>query len=170
MNYSTIKWVDVANGEGMRMSLFVSGCKHACPQCFNEEAWDFGYGSPYTNEIEEEILERLGHDYIRGLSLLGGEPLDPRNQSAILNLVERAKKRYPEKDIWCYTGYRFEELDSIGDLAMEILSYIDVLVDGKFVASLKNLSLAFRGSENQRIIDVAQSLEGGSVVLDLRYP
>lgn len=171
MNYSKIKWVDVANGTGMRMSVFVSGCTHACPQCFNEEAWDFDFGTPYTPEVQAEIIKRLGADYMRGLSLLGGEPLDPRNQAEVLSLVKQAKEHYPEKDIWCFTGYLFEELaqNKVGEHMAELLPFLDILVDGKFIASKKNLSLKFRGSENQRVIAVADSLQQNQTVIDHRF-
>lgn len=172
MNYATIKKVDVANGPGIRVSLFVSGCMHHCKGCFNPETWNYCYGSPFTKETEDEILEALKHDYIKGLSLLGGEPLDPANQLSVLSLVLRFKEMYPTKTLWCYTGYTFESDILTGklgnqDALMLLLQNIDVLVDGEFVIELKNPNLRFRGSSNQRLIDVKASLETGStVVLD----
>lgn len=228
MNYATIKKTDVANGPGIRVSLFVSGCTHYCKGCFNSEAWDFGFGQPYTKETEKEILEALAPDYIRGLSLLGGEPMEPQNRGTVLELLKQVRRLYPQKDIWCYTGYDYEK-DLLAWVAQEreasdgcresgrmvetfgmqenvvsakgeesggavcrreskeqrlesekgvedpfgengsgpvtqLLSLIDVLVDGEFVEEKKNLRLAFRGSENQRLIDVKKSLRQGRVV------
>lgn len=170
MNYAAIKKTDVANGPGVRVSLFVSGCTHGCKGCFNSEAWDFGYGNPYTVQTEAEILKALAPDYIRGLSLLGGEPLDPRNRKEVLSLVEKVRLSYPKKDIWCYTGYDYEKdllpLAQQGEKTVSSLfQLIDVLVDGEFVEELKNLKLPFRGSENQRLIDVQESLRQKKVVL-----
>ena len=170
MNYAAIKKHDVANGPGVRVSLFVSGCEHYCKDCFNSEAWDFSYGEHFTRKTEEEILFALKPAYIKGFSLLGGEPFHPANQDALLSLLKRIKSEYPEKDIWCYTGYIYEnELLGHGDAATktaaEMLGYIDVLVDGRFVEDLKNLSLRFRGSENQRIIDLKASRAIGKTVL-----
>lgn len=170
MNYAAIKKTDVANGTGVRVSLFVSGCTHGCKGCFNSEAWDFGYGNPYTVQTEAEILKALAPDYIRGLSLLGGEPLDPRNRKEVLSLVEKVRLSYPKKDIWCYTGYDYEKdllpLAQQGEKTVSsLLQLIDVLVDGEFVEELKNLKLPFRGSENQRLIDVQESLRQKKVVL-----
>ena len=168
MNYATIKKNDVANGEGVRVSLFVSGCRHHCKNCFNQEAWDFAYGVPYTEETEKEILTALKPGYVSGLSLLGGEPFEPENQEAVLSLVKKVKETMPEKSIWCYTGFLFENIrgGKVGDptVANELLSHIDVLVDGKFVEGLKDLSLLFRGSSNQRILDVKASLSGGEAI------
>ncbi len=170
MNYATIKPTDVANGPGVRVSLFVSGCTHRCKECFNSEAWDFHYGQEYGPETGSKILEYLDHTYIAGLSLLGGEPMDPMNQKGILSLVENVKKRFPEKTIWCYTGYDFEK-DILGEMAgrlpetKRILSCLDVLVDGKFEVEKKDLKLRFKGSSNQRIIKVQESLDIGKVVL-----
>lgn len=170
MNYATIKPTDVANGPGVRVSLFVSGCNHRCRECFNSEAWDFHYGQEYGPEITEKILGYLDHTYIAGLSLLGGEPMDPANQNGILSLVEKVKEQFPEKTIWCYTGYDFEK-DILGDMAerlpetKRILACLDVLVDGKFEVEKKNLRLRFRGSTNQRIIKVKESLSLREIVL-----
>ena len=161
MNYANIKRTDVANGPGIRVSLFVSGCTHGCRGCFNKEAWDFHYGEEYTALVEEEILRLLAPDYIRGLSVLGGEPMEPQNREAVLGLLRKVRQRYPQKDIWCYTGYDYEK-DILSwaqqqEAVRERLSLIDVLVDGEFVEERKNLRLAFRGSENQRLIDVKES-------------
>ncbi len=173
MNYAAIKKTDVANGPGIRVSLFVSGCTHGCKGCFNREAWDFQYGREYTAQTEVEILEALAPDYIRGLSVLGGEPMEPGNRGTVRELLRKVRRRYPEKDIWCYTGYdyekdllewaREEEGAADGEVS-ELLSLIDVLVDGEFVEEKKNLRLAFRGSENQRLIDVKESRRQGRVV------
>ena len=167
MNYATIKNCDIANGPGVRVSLFVSGCTHRCPGCFNEVAWDFNYGQPFTEETVDSILDMLRPSYIRGLTLLGGEPFEPRNQADVVKLLRRVREELPEKSIWAFSGYLFEKdmlSGRIGDLT-EYLSYLDVLVDGPFVQEKKNLSLRFRGSENQRIIDVKASLKEGRTIL-----
>ena len=170
MNYASIKPVDVANGTGVRVSLFVSGCTHRFKGCFNSEAWDFDYGDLYTEETQKYILSCLDKTYIRGLSLLGGEPFDPHNQDTLIKLLKEVKEKFPQKDIWCYTGYDFDK-DLNGEFAeqnkstSELLSMIDILVDGEFVLALKNPSLKFRGSSNQRIIDVQASLKSGETVL-----
>ena len=167
MNYATIKNCDIANGPGVRVSLFVSGCTHRCPGCFNEVAWDFDYGQPFTEETITSLLEMLRPSYIRGLTLLGGEPFEPWNQAGVVNLLRRIKAELPEKSIWAFSGYLFEKdmlSGRIGDVS-EYLSYLDVLVDGPFVQEKKNLSLRFRGSENQRIIDVKASLAAGQTIL-----
>lgn len=170
MNYATIKNCDIANGPGIRVSLFVSGCTHRCPGCFNEVAWDFSYGEPFTEETIETILKMMEPDYIKGLTLLGGEPFEPQNQLPIVELLRRVKAKYPEKSIWAYSGYLFEKDILAGklgpkEITQEYLSYLDVLVDGRFVLAKKNLSLRFRGSENQRLINVPASLERGETVL-----
>ena len=170
MNYATIKYCDIANGEGVRTSLFVSGCRRHCPNCFNAVAWDFGYGAPFTKEVRNEILESLAPGYINGLSLLGGEPFEPENQPGLLALSRKIRAAYPEKSIWSFSGYLFDRdilAKKLGpwETTRELLSYLDVLVDGPFVASLKNLNLRFRGSSNQRLIDVPASLKTGAVVL-----
>ena len=170
MNYATIKNCDIANGPGVRVSLFVSGCTHRCPGCFNEVAWDFDYGEPFTQETIEYILNLLKPDYIQGLTLLGGEPFEPQNQGAVVELLRQVKRTYPNKSIWAFSGYLFDRdilPGKLGDPAItrEYLSYLDVLVDGPFVQAKKNLTLRFRGSENQRLIDVPASLESGTVVL-----
>lgn len=170
MNYATIKNLDIANGPGLRVSLFVSGCTHHCKGCFNPEAWDFNYGQPFTQETEEKIFHLLENSHIRGLSLLGGEPFEPANQAALLPFLRRFKEKFPHKDLWCYSGYNFEKDMLTGNLGpweitQEMLSYIDILVDGEFVLELKNPNLRFRGSANQRVIRVQASLKEDKVVL-----
>ena len=162
MNYASIKHHDVANGPGIRVSLFVSGCTHHCRGCFNAEAWSFTYGAAFTQQHVDEILEALKPDYIQGLSLLGGEPFEPENQPAVLDLVRQVRAAYPLKNIWAYSGYTFEQLQT---LAPALLGQITVLVDGPFVEQQKDLRLAFRGSANQRILVVPASLERGEHVL-----
>ena len=170
MNYATIKNCDIANGPGVRVSLFVSGCTHRCKGCFNEVAWDFDYGEPFTADTVDYILKLLSPDHIQGLTLLGGEPFDPKNQKDIVKLLKEVKKNYPSKTVWAFTGYIFDK-DILAwsqdpeQVTREYLQYVDVLVDGPFVESRKNLSLRFRGSDNQRIIDVQRSLAEGHVVL-----
>ncbi|MCD7975284.1 MAG: anaerobic ribonucleoside-triphosphate reductase activating protein [Phascolarctobacterium sp.] len=169
MNYAAIKKIDVANGPGVRVSLFVSGCTHHCKGCFNPETWDFKYGNNFTTEVEDEILEALKPDYIKGLSILGGEPFEPVNQKGLLPLLRRYKEQYPGKTIWCYTGYDFEKDILTGrlgpwEITEEMLSYIDILVDGEFVIEKKNPNLRFRGSENQLVIRVADSLSQDKLV------
>jgi anaerobic ribonucleoside-triphosphate reductase activating protein len=171
MNYSVIKKFDTANGLGVRVSIFVSGCTHHCKGCFNAMTWDFNYGQLFTEETEAEILEACAPDYINGLTLLGGEPWEPDNQRGLINLLRRFKFLYPNKNIWSYSGFLFdtEIKDPNGrahtEVTDEMLSYIDVLVDGRFVLELKDISLRFKGSSNQRIIDVQKSLKTGEVVL-----
>lgn len=167
MNYAEIKNCDIANGPGVRVSLFVSGCTHHCPGCFNEVAWDFQYGEPFTEEVMDRIVEMLRPNYIRGLTLLGGEPFEPENQAGVVALLRKIKKELPQKTIWAFSGYLFDRDILSGRLGdtREYLSYLDVLVDGPFVEAKKNLSLRFRGSVNQRIIDVPASLAAGEVVL-----
>lgn len=170
MNYAAIKPFDVANGPGVRVSLFVSGCTHRCKNCFNQEAWDFNYGDPFTEKEEQRILEALKPDYIKGFSLLGGEPFEKSNQIVLSEFLPKIKEAYPEKTIWCYTGYDFEKDLLTGRIAGKeitdkMLSCIDILVDGKFVEELKNLKLRFKGSENQRIIDVKKSLSENKIIL-----
>ncbi len=170
MNYATIKKHDIANGVGVRVSLFVSGCTHHCKNCFNKETWDFDYGEVYTKETENLILEYLGPDFVNGLSLLGGEPFEPTNQKELVSLLRKVKEKYPQKDVWCYTGYLFDK-ELLGDSRArceytdEMLSYIDVLVDGRFVEEKKDITLQFRGSSNQRVIDVKKSLSQNGVIL-----
>ena len=167
MNYATIKNCDIANGPGVRVSLFVSGCTHRCKGCFNEVAWDFDYGEPFTQNTIDRIIEMLLPSYIRGLTLLGGEPFEPQNQEAVVTLLRQIKRELPEKSIWAFSGYLFDKDILSGRLGNtdEYLSYLDVLVDGPFVEAKKNLSLRFRGSENQRLIDVQASLTAGEIVL-----
>ncbi|MER2081042.1 MAG: anaerobic ribonucleoside-triphosphate reductase activating protein [Ruminococcus sp.] len=170
MNYAEIKNCDIANGEGVRVSLFVSGCTHHCKNCFNKETWPFDYGRPFTAGTEEMILRELAPDYIDGLSLLGGEPFEPQNQAALLPFLRRVKELFPQKNIWCYTGYLFDselrqESRARCEYTDEMLSLIDILVDGEFVQELYSIALQFRGSSNQRIIDVRRSLDSGEVVL-----
>ena len=170
MNYATIKNCDIANGPGVRVSLFVSGCTHRCPGCFNEIAWDFDYGEPFTDDTISLILNMMKPAHIKGLTLLGGEPFEPQNQPAIVQLLRRVKSEYPEKSIWAFSGYLFDKDILAGrlgpqEITNEFLSYLDVLVDGPFVQAQKNLSLRFRGSENQRLIDVQQSITRGEAVL-----
>ena len=166
MNFATFRTHDVANGPGVRVSLFVSGCTHRCKGCFNAEAWDFDYGERYTPELEDKIIAALAPSYIKGFSLLGGEPFEPANQAELAPLLERIKRTYPEKTVWCYSGYDFER-DILGyrlgdpTVTRRMIENIDVLVDGEFVEEKKDLSLRFRGSSNQRIIDVKRSLETG---------
>ena len=169
MKYADIKTVDVANGKGVRVSLFVSGCTHHCKGCFNSQAWDFNYGNDFTEKQIDQIINELDHPYISGLSLLGGEPLEHINQKGLLPLLKKVKEKFPEKDIWCYTGYTFdkdisENMFNNWDETKEVMSYIDVLVDGKFEEDKKDLKLKFRGSSNQRIIDVQQSLKTHKVI------
>lgn len=170
MNYSEIKNCDIANGPGIRVTLFVSGCTHHCKGCFNEETWDFTYGSPFDENVKEKLFSYLKPDYIAGLTLLGGEPLEYANWQELLPFVKEVKKRYPEKNIWCYTGYLFDD-DILDKFCVkykdmrEFLSYIDVLVDGEFILDKKDISLQFRGSQNQRIILVQESLRTGNIEL-----
>lgn len=170
MHYAEIKKCDIANGPGIRVTLFVSGCTHRCQNCFNEETWDFKYGSPFTADTENELINALRPAYVKGLTLLGGEPLEHSNQRGLLPFIRRVKKELPGKDIWCYTGYTFERdvlerMCAEWEETRELLSYFDVLVDGEFVQALKDLGLRFRGSSNQRIIDLPESLRTGKTVL-----
>ena len=170
MNYASIKDCDIANGPGVRVSLFVSGCTHHCKGCFNREAWDFDYGEPFTQQTIDQILKMLSPGYIKGLTLLGGEPFEPQNQGPIVDLLRQIKRQFPEKSIWAFSGYLFDRdilSGKLGDwkITEEYLSYLDVLVDGPFVEAKKDLMLRFRGSSNQRLIDVQKSLAAGSVVL-----
>ena len=170
MNYADIKRYDVANGPGVRVSVFVSGCTHRCPGCFNEEAWDFNFGKPFTQETIDYIIDLLKPDFYKGITFLGGEPLERVNQQGLLPLARKIREVYPEKSIWCFTGYDFEK-DVLGRMinewpeTKELLSYIDVLVDGEFIEAQKDLSLVFKGSANQRHILVQESMKSGSLVL-----
>lgn len=172
MNYAKIRKCDVANGPGVRVSLFVSGCNHHCKNCFNPEAWDFNYGQNFTDKEEQEIIEYLKPEYITGLSLLGGEPFEKVNQEGLAPFIKKVKQTYPDKKIWCYTGFLFDK-QILGQMikeenreeTKEMLESIDYIVDGKFVEELKDPKLKFRGSSNQRIIDVKKSLEKNEVIL-----
>jgi anaerobic ribonucleoside-triphosphate reductase activating protein len=170
MYYSTIKDCDIANGTGVRVTLFVSGCTNRCKNCFQPQTWDFKFGEPFTNETEEKIINMLRPSYIRGLTLLGGEPMEPQNQQALVPFIRRVRKELPGKDIWCFTGFTYEMLKTEGShprcsVTDEFLSLIDVLVDGKFVEELKSPALRFRGSSNQRLIDMNKTRESGEIVL-----
>ncbi|MGN0164688.1 MAG: anaerobic ribonucleoside-triphosphate reductase activating protein [Lachnospiraceae bacterium] len=174
MNYGEIKYCDIANGPGVRTSLFVSGCTHHCKNCFNAKTWDFNFGEPFTEAEEKKIIDSLSPEYISGLTILGGEPMEPENQKGILPLLRKVRENYPEKSIWIYTGYLFDKeiLDKmLGKVpeTEEILKLTDVIVDGRFVEELKSLSLVFRGSSNQRIIDVKKSFKTGEVVIAEGY-
>ncbi|MCD7739090.1 MAG: anaerobic ribonucleoside-triphosphate reductase activating protein [Lachnospiraceae bacterium] len=173
MNYCNIKKTDIADGPGVRVSLFVSGCTHHCRGCFQPETWSFDYGNPFTQETQKELLAALSPDYIAGLTLLGGEPFEPDNQRELLPFLKKVRETLPGRTIWAYSGYELEELagwtPGLGRARCEVtdgmLTLIDVLVDGEFMQEKKNISLLFRGSENQRLISVKKSLEQGSVVL-----
>ncbi len=171
MNYGEIKKNDISNGIGVRTSLFVSGCRHHCKDCFNAQTWDFGFGEAFTEQTMMEILESCEPDWINGLSLLGGEPFEPENQRVLLPFLVMFKEKFPDKDIWCYSGFTFEEITGRAksraktDVSAEMLSLIDVLVDGRFEESKKDISLKFRGSSNQRIIDIKKTLSEKRIVL-----
>ena len=170
MNYCAIKRSDVANGPGMRVTLFVSGCTNRCPGCFQPETWDFEYGEPFTKEVEDRIIELLSPSYISGLTLLGGDPFEPANQRALLPFLQRVRRELPKKNIWAFTGFVLDkELWVDGSYARcevtdDLLELIDVLVDGRFVESLKNVTLKFRGSSNQRLIDMNKTRTYGEIV------
>lgn len=168
MNYSAIKNYDIANGLGVRVTLFVSGCTHHCEGCFNEETWSFSSGKPFTKETEDEIIKLLSPDYIKGLTLLGGEPMEKVNQAALYPFVKRVKETYPDKNIWCYSGYTLDEITkgrAHTDVTDALLGFIDVLVDGEFKKELYSIALKFRGSSNQRVIDLKETLKQGKTVL-----
>ncbi|MBQ3573088.1 MAG: anaerobic ribonucleoside-triphosphate reductase activating protein [Clostridia bacterium] len=170
MHYGEIKNCDIANGPGVRVSLFVSGCTNHCKNCFQPQTWDFEYGTPFTNETENKILDMLAPGYINGLTVLGGEPFEPSNQRALYPFLQRVLEQYPQKSIWMFSGFTFEELQSDAshprcEVTDAILSLIDVLVDGRYDESLKNLSLKFRGSSNQRLIDMKATLAKNEIVL-----
>ena len=169
MNYAEIKSCSIENGTGVRVSLFVSGCRHHCKECFNAETWDFNYGKPYTVETETLLLEQLAPDYIAGLTLLGGDPTEPENQRALLPLLQRIRKELPGKTVWAYSGYLYEDflpgVRAYCEVTEEYLGLIDILVDGPFILEQKDISLLFRGSANQRIIDVPKSRACGNVVI-----
>ncbi|MEE0964738.1 MAG: anaerobic ribonucleoside-triphosphate reductase activating protein [Ruminococcus bromii] len=170
MNYGEIKNCDIANGTGVRVTLFVSGCRNCCESCFQPQTWDFSYGTVFTADTEEMIMKMLEPSYISGLSVLGGEPFEPENQPTLCGFIEKVKERYPRKTVWAYTGFTLEELRSKSsrgncDVTEKLLSLIDVLVDGRFVEGKKDISLRFRGSSNQRLIDMPATLRAGTVVL-----
>lgn len=170
MHYGEIKNCDIANGIGVRVSLFVSGCTNHCEDCFQPETWDFDYGNDFTEETENKILEMLAPDYICGLTVLGGEPFEPENQRVLVDFLRKVRRKYPEKSIWCFTGFTLEMLETEGthchcEVTEEMLSLIDVLVDGRFDKNKKNISLRFRGSENQRLIDLNLTRECGTLTL-----
>lgn len=168
MNYSAIKNYDIANGLGVRVTLFVSGCTHHCEGCFNEETWSFSSGKPFTSKTEDEIIKLLSPDYIKGLTLLGGEPMEKVNQAALYPFVKRVKEAYPDKNIWCYSGYTLDEITkgrAHTDVTDALLGFIDVLVDGEFKKELYSIALKFRGSSNQRVIDLKETLKQGKTVL-----
>ena len=170
MYYGNIKNCDIANGVGVRVTLFVSGCRNRCEGCFQPQTWDFCYGQPFTRETEDKILEMMKPSYIKGLTLLGGEPFEPENQKDLLPFVKRVKEVYPDKNIWGFTGYTLEKLLEDGshprcEVTDELLSFIDILVDGRFEKDKKNLMLKFRGSENQRLIDMNATRKNGKITL-----
>lgn len=175
MNISEIKTNDIANGEGVRTSVFVSGCRHHCKNCFNEITWDFGYGELFTEETMKKIFDSVEPYWINGLSLLGGEPFEPENQKALLPFLVMFREKFPNKDVWCYTGFTIEQIlgktepksRAATEIAPEMLSLIDVLVDGPYVEELHNITLKFRGSSNQRVIDIKKSIKQGKIVLYL---
>ena len=169
MHYGTIKNCDIANGEGVRVTLFVSGCTNRCKNCFQPQTWDFEFGEPFTAETEKTLLELLKPDYISGLTVLGGEPFEPSNQRALLPFLRQVRETYPQKNIWCFSGFTYEELKQDGshprcEVTDAMLELLDVLVDGRFVEELKDISLRFRGSSNQRLIDMKKSREAGTLV------
>lgn len=170
MHYGEIKNCDIANGIGVRVSLFVSGCTNHCEDCFQPETWDFNYGNDFTEETKNKILEMLAPDYICGLTVLGGEPFEPENQRVLVDFLRKVRRKYPEKSVWCFTGFTLEMLETEGthchcEVTEEMLSLIDVLVDGRFDKNKKNISLRFRGSENQRLIDLNLTRECGTLTL-----
>ena len=170
MKYGAIKYFDIANGPGARTCLFVSGCRHKCKGCFNFEAWDFNFGDEFTQDTEEEILKSLAPSYISGLSVLGGDPMEPENQRGLVDFLEKVRKTYPEKSIWMYTGDIYEDLKDHTysrrtEVTDRILNSLDVLVDGPWMEDLYDITLRFRGSSNQRLIDIKKTREKGEVVL-----
>ena len=170
MHYGQIMIADSANGIGMRVSLFVSGCLNRCRGCFQPETWDFDYGYPFTPEVEQQLMDELSHPYYDGLTILGGEPFELQNQPDVARLILRVKEELPDKTIWMYTGYTYDKDLVPGgcrytDVTDTILDHIDTLVDGRFVEEKKNIRLRFRGSENQRIIDMKKTRATGQIVL-----
>lgn len=170
MNYATIKKYDIANGPGVRVSLFVSGCRHQCKGCFNQVAWDFNYGKVFTKEVEDELIDAIKPDYIEGITILGGEPFEAENQRGLLPFIKRIKEEFPNKTIWVFSGFLLDK-EILGEsranceVTKELLSYIDFMVDGRFEESLKDIALIFKGSSNQRIINVRETLKEGRIVL-----
>ncbi len=172
MNYSSIKKFDIANGEGVRTSLFVSGCRNRCKNCFNPETWSFEYGQPFTDEVKNDIFDSMKNSSVRGITVLGGEPMEPENQVEILPLLREFKEKFPDKTVWLYTGNLYEELMGLRgeffkhlDITAELLSYVDILVDGRFIEEEKSIGLRFRGSKNQRVIDMNKTRASGQVVI-----
>lgn len=168
MNYASIKYYDIANGVGVRTSLFVTGCRNRCPQCFNQETWSFSFGEPFTSDVEDAIIQSLMPSYIAGLTVLGGEPMEPENQEALVPFLKRVRAAVPHKNIWLYTGFTWDELTrgpsrACIDITGELLGLIDVLVDGRFVQEQKDITLRFRGSSNQRLIDVPATRAAGEL-------
>lgn len=170
MNYAEIKYFDIANGAGTRTTLFVSGCTHCCDGCFQPQTWDFDFGKPFTSQVQDEIIRSLEPSYVHGLTVLGGEPMEPANQRGLVEFLERIKAELPRKTVWCFTGDLYEELADVAsprhtDVTQRLLACIDVLVDGPYMREFKNISLRFRGSSNQRIIDIPATLQAGKVVM-----
>ena len=171
MHVGEVMTADVANGEGMRVSVFVSGCRNHCQGCFQPQTWDFNYGREYTPEIEQFIIDELSKSYYDGITILGGDPMEPENQEPVLRLLRRIKKELPDKNVWAYTGYVYDRdlvpggKRFVDGVTRELLESIDILIDGRFVEELKNLMLNFRGSGNQRIIKMKETLETGKVIL-----
>ena len=170
MHYGKIKNCDIANGEGVRVTLFVSGCTNHCKNCFQPQTWDFNYGNPFTEETEAELFRLLSPRYIRGLTLLGGEPFEPENQRALLPFLRKLRRELPEKTVWAFTGFTWEELHTEGshprcEVTDELLNLIDVLVDGRYVEELKDIGLRFRGSSNQRLLDLNATRASGKLTL-----
>jgi anaerobic ribonucleoside-triphosphate reductase activating protein len=170
MNYAGIKYCDIANGLGCRTVLFVSGCRNHCKDCFQPQTWDFSYGEPFDEKVQQEIIDSLAPNYVQGLTLLGGEPFEQENQKALVPFVEKVRAQYPQKNIWAFTGYLYDkDLVPGGRKYTEdtdrLLSMIDVLVDGPFLVEEKDIRLKFRGSRNQRVIDMKETIKNGKVTL-----
>ena len=160
MNYNQIRKMDISNGPGVRVSLFFQGCHFHCEDCFNSETWDFNKGKPFTDEVIDTIIDLANHEYIEGLSILGGEPMHPLNVEGTIKLAKKFKEKYPNKNIWVWSGYKFEDLPN-----KDVLNYIDVLVDGQFITELHNFTLKWKGSSNQRVIDVKETLKENQIVI-----
>ena len=168
MNYAGIKYCDIANGTGCRTVLFVSGCRNACKGCFQPQTWDFGYGEPFDETVQKEVLDSLAPDYITGITLLGGEPFEPENQKELVPFMRKVVAQYPNKNVWAFTGYIYDKDLLVGgrrhtEDTDELLSMIDVLVDGPFVEGLKDITLKFRGSSNQRVLDLRETIRTGKI-------